>query len=115
MIPGVNCISSRLHRDSVCSVDCETSVIIISQRMTEARAAFGACEENEEKESGGKALARMRGRVESRWYISVSEVFNSRQSTIPVQKGAGRWNEGKEREGEQREGAEEQSAASAAG
>jgi len=40
-IAGVNCISPWLHRDSVCSADCETSIVIISRQRRSGRAERG--------------------------------------------------------------------------
>jgi len=77
MILGVNYVSLRLHRNSVCPIDCETSVIIISRRRRKReRKKGGGRKRNMEKESDEKA------QVQDSRHTSVSEVFNSRQSTV---------------------------------
>lgn len=77
MILGVNYVSLRLHRNSVCPIDCETSVIIISRRRRKReRKKGGGRKRNMEKESDEKA------QVQGSRHTSVSEVFNSRQSTV---------------------------------
>lgn len=81
----VNCVSSWLHRDSVCPVNCETSLIMISRRW---RTGQEKREETERERGSGLVVAKRekrarrkgaRARAETR--VSVSAVFNSRQST----------------------------------
>lgn len=59
MIPEVNYVSARLHRDSVCPMDCETSVIIISRRR---RKRERRREREKEGETWKKRLMKRRER-----------------------------------------------------
>jgi len=100
---GVNCISPRLHRDSVCPVDWETSVIIISRRRRQKRvlSCFSLVrDENEGKETWTKRNLFAWANARLWCYISISKVFNSHQSMVLVQKGIGRWRRMRERERE---------------